>query len=52
MGQNFANSTIKVHIDDGVTLDISQDKIMLYLASINFFFEGSTISKSKSNNLL
>ncbi|MFM6935211.1 MAG: hypothetical protein ACKOXP_07185 [Flavobacteriales bacterium] len=34
MGQNVANSTIKVQIADGVTLDIPQDKIMLYGAYI------------------
>jgi hypothetical protein len=34
MGQNVANSTIKVQIADGATLDIPQDKIMLYGAYI------------------
>jgi hypothetical protein len=34
MGQNVANSTIKIQIADGATLDIPQDKIMLYGAFI------------------
>ena len=34
MGQNVANSTVKIQIADGVTLDIPQDKILLYGAFI------------------
>ena len=34
IGQNVANSTIKIQIADGATLDIPQDKILLYGAFI------------------
>ena len=34
MGQNIANSTVKIQIADGQTLDIPQDKIMFYGAYI------------------
>jgi hypothetical protein len=34
MGQNVANSTVKIQIADGATLDIPQDKVMLYGAFI------------------
>jgi hypothetical protein len=34
MGQNIANSTVKIQIADGKTLDIPQDKIMFYGAYI------------------
>lgn len=34
MGQNTANSTVKIQIADGQTLDIPQDKIMFYGAYI------------------
>jgi hypothetical protein len=34
MGQNVANSTVKIQIADGATLDIPQEKVMLYGAFI------------------
>lgn len=34
MGQNVANSTVKIQMADGATLDIPQDKVMLYGAFI------------------